>query len=205
MMQHKFRGAELDPVIRTWISNVLNEPIDRGKSFGEVFKDGVLLCKMLNKLKPGIVPKINTGKLPFHKMENIAKYIEAARKLGLGEDKLFTTPDLFDEKNIDLVQFSVYSLGIQAKAMGFNGPVMEILKPPEQINILQGIKESKEGQTKELQSAQTLSPSSTASPSVPRGDSILPSQSSDISRLQLVSQRSIQIQSGVRTVCTRMD
>lgn len=39
-----------------WVQSVLGETIPTG-DFGDVLKDGVVLCKLINKLQPGSVKK----------------------------------------------------------------------------------------------------------------------------------------------------
>ena len=39
-----------------WVETVMGEPLPSG-DFGEVLKDGVVLCKLMNKLQPGSVKK----------------------------------------------------------------------------------------------------------------------------------------------------
>ena len=39
-----------------WVEAVMGEPLPSG-DFGEVLKDGVVLCKLMNKLQPGSVKK----------------------------------------------------------------------------------------------------------------------------------------------------
>jgi hypothetical protein len=68
--------------------------------FHESLKDGVLLCALLNAIKPGTIPekKINKSKMPFKCMENITAFIKASRELGVPEPDLFETQDLWGAK-----------------------------------------------------------------------------------------------------------
>lgn len=59
--------------VQKWIEAVLNEPFPHGKPYEEALKDGVILCKLMNTLSPGSVPKINTSGANFKLMENITK------------------------------------------------------------------------------------------------------------------------------------
>ena len=66
------------------------------------------ICRLINKIKPGSVPKINDpATMPFKKMENIANFLKATRVLGMKEFEMFSTPDLYDEKNIGQVRLCV--------------------------------------------------------------------------------------------------
>lgn len=66
-----------------------------------------MFCRLANKLRPGVVPKINDpATMPFKKMENIANYLKAVRALGMKEFEMFGTPDLYDEKNVPQVSRS---------------------------------------------------------------------------------------------------
>ena len=49
--------------------------------------------------------------MPFKKMENIANYLKAVRALGMKEFEMFGTPDLYEEKNVNLVINSMHALG----------------------------------------------------------------------------------------------
>lgn len=63
----------------------------------------MILCKLANVLKPGSVDKINTGNLAFKQMENINKFLEAARALGVRAADLFQTVDLYEGANMTQV------------------------------------------------------------------------------------------------------
>ena len=78
---------------QAWIEAVLGQSFP-GPTFAESLKDGVILCKLMNKIKPGSVPKFNEAPtMPFKKMENIANSLKALRGLGMKEFEMFGTPD----------------------------------------------------------------------------------------------------------------
>lgn len=57
-----------------WIKEITSEPINTSgdpDNFFEVLKDGVLLCKLINCIKPGSIKKVNETKMAFKCMENI--------------------------------------------------------------------------------------------------------------------------------------
>ena len=62
---------------RDWLQALVKEPLPPG-SFHEALKDGVYLCKVMNMLLPGAIPKINASKMAFEVMENIGNFLDAA-------------------------------------------------------------------------------------------------------------------------------
>lgn len=103
--------AHVEREAREWIEAMTGIPFS-GISFADSLKDGVILCKLANKIRPGSVPKINEpATMPFKKMENIANYLKAVRAVGMKEFEMFGTPDLYDEKNVDQVIISIHALG----------------------------------------------------------------------------------------------
>lgn len=55
-----------------WVAEVMGEPLPPG-NFEDIFKDGILLCKLINKLAPDSVKKIQTKGTNFQLMENIQR------------------------------------------------------------------------------------------------------------------------------------
>ena len=51
---------ELEAQARDWMERVVGEPFPSG-TFEEALHDGVYLCKLINKIKPGSVKKYNTS------------------------------------------------------------------------------------------------------------------------------------------------
>ena len=59
--------------------------------------------RVMNKLQPGSVPKVNTGKMAFKLMENISNFLAAATSYGVPKSDLFQTVDLYEAENIPQV------------------------------------------------------------------------------------------------------
>ena len=57
------------------------------------------LVRLINKLKPGTITKINEQRMPFKQMENIEAYLTACKDLGIAELESFNTVDLYEEKS----------------------------------------------------------------------------------------------------------
>lgn len=67
------RNKDQEQEVLTWISAVLGEPLPNGQ-YEDILKDGVVLCKLANKLAPGSVKKIQERGTNFQLMENIQRY-----------------------------------------------------------------------------------------------------------------------------------
>merc|ERR1711916_167017 len=97
-----------------WITQVIGED---APEFPAGFKNGVVLCLTVNALKPGSVAKINPGKLPFHRMENIQNFCQAIKKnFGIEDRNNFVTVDLHDEKDLGAVLKTILCLKRQTGA-----------------------------------------------------------------------------------------
>ncbi|VDP53344.1 unnamed protein product [Schistosoma curassoni] len=106
------RDRDQEQSVLDWIEAVLGTKVDRSKPYEEVLKDGVLLCKVINKLKPGSVKRINeNATMPFKIMENINAFQEAIKAYGVPTADVFQTVDLFEKKDIAQVTQCIYALG----------------------------------------------------------------------------------------------
>ena len=121
------KDAKHDPVLekeaRDWLEAVVGEPFPN-EDFQEALKDGKYLCKVINKLAPGSVKKVNDSTMAFKMMENIGNFLDACEKYGCIKTDLFQTVDLYEGQNIPLVVTSIHALGRQAQKKGFQGPVL---------------------------------------------------------------------------------
>lgn len=126
--------ATLEAEARNWLEALVAEPFGKG-SFAEALNDGVYLCKAINRLQPGSVPKINTSKMAFKKMENIGQFLEAAGRYGLPKSDSFQTVDLYESQNLPQVITGIHALGRVAQKKGFNGPVLGPKEAEKQVRV----------------------------------------------------------------------
>jgi hypothetical protein len=113
--------AEQKQEILDWIEAVIGEKIPKDP-FEKVLKDGVLLAKLVNKMVPGFIKKINTKGGNFAFLENLAAVQKGMRQYGVPEDELFQPVDLFEARNIKAVVKSLAALARTALNKGFEGP-----------------------------------------------------------------------------------
>ncbi|UJR10606.1 hypothetical protein I4U23_014803 [Adineta vaga] len=117
------RDPNLDREAQEWVEAVIGEKFPSG-SYEDALKDGVILCKLINKLQPGAIPKYATSGGAFKLRENISLFQNAARAYGLGDSELFQTIDLFEKHNIPQVTQCIFALGRNAQKKKFNGPTL---------------------------------------------------------------------------------
>ena len=115
----------LESEVRNWISAILKKPFPSG-DFGEALKSGVILCQLMNTLKPGSIKKISETSAPFKQMENISNFLTVAKQYGVTDVNLFQTADLFDGSNVHQVVVTLDSLGRAAQTHGFKGPALGV-------------------------------------------------------------------------------
>ncbi|KAJ3129817.1 hypothetical protein HK098_008051 [Nowakowskiella sp. JEL0407] len=79
--------------IRGWISKTIGEDVGDLKTS---LRDGTVLCKLINALRPDNPVKVNTGRFSFMHMENINNFIKASSQMGVAKHTTFTATDLYD-------------------------------------------------------------------------------------------------------------
>jgi len=114
-LQAKY-DPQLEEQARLFVCQKTGENIAPGQNCMSVLKDGVLLCKLMNILKPGSVQKINTNKMAFMQMENIGNYLKATEAYGVRSSELFQTIDLYEEQNMNAVVTNILAV---ARISGF--------------------------------------------------------------------------------------
>uniref|UniRef100_A0A6B2E5L3 Putative calponin/transgelin n=1 Tax=Phlebotomus kandelakii TaxID=1109342 RepID=A0A6B2E5L3_9DIPT len=117
------RNKEQEAEVLNWIGEVLGEKLSG--DYENVLRDGVVLCKLINKIVPGSVKKIQERGTNFQLMENIQRFQAAIKKYGVPEEEIFQTADLFERRNVPQVTLCLYSLGrITQLHPEYNGPAL---------------------------------------------------------------------------------
>uniref|UniRef100_A0A2K6RG38 LIM domain 7 n=1 Tax=Rhinopithecus roxellana TaxID=61622 RepID=A0A2K6RG38_RHIRO len=109
------------------------------KDFRASLENGVLLCDLINKLKPGIIKKINRLSTPIAGLDNINVFLKACEQIGLKEAQLFHPGDLQDlsnrvtvkqeetDRRVKNVLITLYWLGRKAQSNPYyNGPHLNL-------------------------------------------------------------------------------
>ncbi|KND02884.1 STE/STE11/CDC15 protein kinase [Spizellomyces punctatus DAOM BR117] len=97
-------------------------------SLHESLRNGVVLCELMNKLKPGSISIISTRDAPFLQMENINRFLTASKNLGLKGHELFQTVDLFEGKDMQQVIITILTI---ARVIA-GSPLKS--RPPDELN-----------------------------------------------------------------------
>lgn len=92
-----------------WIQSVTGERFSDSMNVQEELKDGQVLCKLINTIKPGFIKKINNGRLSYLCMENLHVFTKSCQQMGLPERECFAEADLYEAKNIPWVIESLHS------------------------------------------------------------------------------------------------
>merc|ERR1719436_2129499 len=91
------------------IADVLGEKLPN-KPYEDVLKDGVVLCRLMNKIQPDSIKRIKERGTNFQLMENIQRFQEAIKKYGVPHNEIFQTADLFERRNLKQVTLTLLAL-----------------------------------------------------------------------------------------------
>ncbi|XP_073520153.1 LIM domain only protein 7 isoform X9 [Phyllobates terribilis] len=121
-----------------WIEEVTGKGFG-GQNFRSALENGVLLSDLINKIKPGIIKKINRLSTPIAGLDNINVFLRACERLGLKEAQLFHPGDLQDlsnrvtvkpeetERRLKNVLITLYWLGRKAQSLPYyNGSQLNV-------------------------------------------------------------------------------
>ncbi|XP_046477386.1 muscle-specific protein 20 isoform X1 [Neodiprion pinetum] len=105
------READQEAEAQQWIERVVGERFPAGISYEDALRDGVLLCRLMNKLQPGLITKINASGGDYKFMDNLNQFQKACVKYGVPDVDLFQAVDLMERKNIAQVTNTIFAIG----------------------------------------------------------------------------------------------
>jgi len=126
-------SSELQTQAIDWIASVINErpEVDDRANFEEWLHDGQVLCRLTNAITKGEtdyknkyrVKKIYTGTSPFSVRGNICAYLKTCRAMGMVDNDLFVSQDLYERDNVVKVIANIFILGAKSRNIkSFQGP-----------------------------------------------------------------------------------
>ncbi|CUM68017.1 uncharacterized protein PRCAT00005732001 [Priceomyces carsonii] len=102
----KYRNSEDE--VKSYIQNILNVPEKvileyekRDMDLVDMLKDGELLCNLgsLTQIPENPCTKYKNSKMSFVQMENISFFLSLCHLIGVAQDEIFQTVDLFERKD----------------------------------------------------------------------------------------------------------
>uniref|UniRef100_A0A0N5AX76 Calponin-homology (CH) domain-containing protein n=1 Tax=Syphacia muris TaxID=451379 RepID=A0A0N5AX76_9BILA len=108
----KFNEDEATNLLQ-WVAGLIKEDINTSgtfQNFGDTLRDGTILCKLLNAIKPGTIKKIMKPMTNFNCMENINQFCTAVRTFGVKDEETFQSVDLFEARDYFSVCVTLQSL-----------------------------------------------------------------------------------------------
>jgi len=106
-----------------WIEKMVGDKVADIMSL----KSGIVLCKLINAIRPGTIKLINMKPIAVCERENLRSYIAACGQLGVPSSELFVISDLYEKKSLPAVVTNIYGLGRTAQGLnGYTGPILGV-------------------------------------------------------------------------------
>lgn len=120
--------VELEGRVRTWIESVIGRPIPG--NFREGLMDGTIVCELINKLSPGLIPKVHKSTVLMFRRENFGFFQNACLKLGLKDSETAVFEDVYEDRNMGLFLTNVIAIArVTQYKPGYAGPILPDATP----------------------------------------------------------------------------
>jgi len=111
--------------ILEWVQTCIGEPLADLDDVWTSCKSGVVLCKLVNVLKPNTIKKYSVAKLSaLVERDNIDLFLQACWKFGIPASDMFNSGDLHSRKAITQVYQCLFALSQAAPSLGWKGPTI---------------------------------------------------------------------------------
>jgi len=100
--------------VRAWLAQVLDERIDPAAPLEKLLHDGILLCRIVNRIHPDAIQTINgAASTQFLLRDNVNTFLKCcASVLGLRPTVLFDVADLFEARNMKRVFSTIQAVSV---------------------------------------------------------------------------------------------
>jgi len=115
-------------LVRAWLAQVLDERIDKYMPLDALLHDGVLLCRLINRIHPDAIPSINAPtSTQFLLRDNVETFLKkCVTVLKLKPTVLFDVADLFDGKNMKRVYGTLHAISICQESVDNGIPPLKL-------------------------------------------------------------------------------
>lgn len=67
------RDLQQEAEARQWIETITGDRFPPNADYETTLRDGIVLCKLMNRLAPGIIPRVNVSGGDYKMMDNISQ------------------------------------------------------------------------------------------------------------------------------------
>lgn len=135
--QEQSYDVGLESVVLDWLEATTGHPIDY---FYESLRDGVILCHLINEIRPRMIPRIvdtvgsGVPAVGLQARENVKNYLRACEALGVKKTELFVPSDLCDRQNLVAVLNNLTALArVANSSASFAGPRFDLSSNYDEI------------------------------------------------------------------------
>jgi hypothetical protein len=115
--------VDLEKRVQAWIEGVSGITISG--PFREGLMDGVVLCELINKIKPGTIAKIHRSSILMFRRENFGFFQNACLKLGCVSDETAVFEDVYEDRNMGQFLINIVALARHTQYQpGYTGPIL---------------------------------------------------------------------------------
>lgn len=122
------RDPKWEHSILEWVQEVVGQPLADLDDIWLSLKSGVILCKLVNTIKPGSIKKYSKKRLvALVERDNIDLFLQAVWKFGIPSSNMFSASDLYRKKGLTQVYHCLFVFGQMAPTLGWKGAFLKPL------------------------------------------------------------------------------
>ena len=112
--------------VQSWMEEILDK---KYTNFWEEIRDGLELCELLNKIKPGTCTKMKQNtKIAYFCIQNLTIFRNGCIAIGIPEGRVVESTQVYKEDggppDKQAVVTNLYALSGMSSKYGFKGPVL---------------------------------------------------------------------------------